>query len=160
MVSWTPSLRSGRSGGLFQLSGCWLLQDPRLGGNIACPWHEYVPSNGYFAGVSLRHSTFTKSRPDKLVHRVSARVLEQRRIRRGWSSTALVCSGGTTTPFHFEFGVKGEYGAPRDLDGMVPQVYATWVNGLLRVGIMRVRGPSAMSSRPWMVPRSKSTTLT
>ena len=26
--------------------------------------------------------------------------------------------------------MKGEYGAPRDLDGMVPQVYATWVNGL------------------------------
>jgi hypothetical protein len=26
--------------------------------------------------------------------------------------------------------VKDEYGAPRDLDGMVPQVYATWVNGL------------------------------
>jgi len=39
-------------------------------------------------------------------------------------------SGGTTTPFHFEFGLKGEYGAPRDLDGQVPQVYATWVNGL------------------------------
>jgi hypothetical protein len=38
--------------------------------------------------------------------------------------------GGRTTPFHFEFGVKGEYGAPRDLDGMVPQRYATWVNGL------------------------------
>src|SRR5208282_4190406 len=38
--------------------------------------------------------------------------------------------GGTTTPFHFEMGVKGEYGAPRDLDGQVPQVYATWVNGL------------------------------
>ena len=38
--------------------------------------------------------------------------------------------GETTTPFHFEFGVKGEYGAPRDLDGMVLQVYATWVNGL------------------------------
>ena len=26
--------------------------------------------------------------------------------------------------------MKGEYGAPRDLDGEVPQVYATWVNGL------------------------------
>lgn len=38
--------------------------------------------------------------------------------------------GGTTNPFQFEFGVKGEYGAPRDLDGMVPQLYATWVNGL------------------------------
>ena len=38
--------------------------------------------------------------------------------------------GGTTTPFHFEMGVKGEYGAPRDLSGEVPQVYATWINGL------------------------------
>lgn len=38
--------------------------------------------------------------------------------------------GGTKNPFHFEFGIKGEYGAPRDLDGMVPQVYATWINGL------------------------------
>jgi hypothetical protein len=41
-----------------------------------------------------------------------------------------VVEGGTTRPFHFEFGVKGEYGAPRDLDGMVPQPFATWVNGL------------------------------
>src|SRR5208283_3209626 len=39
-------------------------------------------------------------------------------------------SGGTTTPFHFEFGLKGEYGAPKDLSGEVPQVYATWINGL------------------------------
>jgi hypothetical protein len=38
--------------------------------------------------------------------------------------------GGTTNPFHFEFGAKGEYGAPSELDGMVQQVYATWVNGL------------------------------
>jgi hypothetical protein len=30
----------------------------------------------------------------------------------------------------FEFGVRGEYGAPIDLDGMVPQVQAGWVNGL------------------------------
>ncbi|MGA8856939.1 MAG: carboxypeptidase-like regulatory domain-containing protein, partial [Candidatus Bathyarchaeia archaeon] len=41
-----------------------------------------------------------------------------------------IVRGGTTTPVHFEFGVKGEYGAPRDLDGMVPQVHATWINGL------------------------------
>lgn len=38
--------------------------------------------------------------------------------------------GGSSRPFRFEFGVKGEYGAPRDRDGMVPQLYATWVNGL------------------------------
>jgi hypothetical protein len=38
--------------------------------------------------------------------------------------------GGTTTPFAYEFGLKGEYGAPTDLSGEVPQVYATWINGL------------------------------
>jgi hypothetical protein len=38
--------------------------------------------------------------------------------------------GGTTTPFHYEMGVKGEYGAPRDFSGEVPQKFATWVNGL------------------------------
>ena len=38
--------------------------------------------------------------------------------------------GGTADPFHFQFGMVGLYGAPRDLSGMVPQVYATWVNGL------------------------------
>ncbi len=27
-------------------------------------------------------------------------------------------------------GQKGKYGAPRDFDGMIPQLYATWVNGL------------------------------
>jgi len=32
--------------------------------------------------------------------------------------------------FHYEFGMKGMFGAPRDLDGHVPQQYATWVNGL------------------------------
>ena len=26
--------------------------------------------------------------------------------------------------------MKGEYGAPKDLSGEVPQVYATWINGL------------------------------
>jgi hypothetical protein len=38
--------------------------------------------------------------------------------------------GGNVRPFLFEFGVKDEYGAPKDMDGMVPQLYATWVNGL------------------------------
>ncbi len=38
--------------------------------------------------------------------------------------------GGNVRPFLFEFGVKDEYGAPKDMDGMVPQLHATWVNGL------------------------------
>ncbi|MGP8068590.1 MAG: DUF4365 domain-containing protein [Candidatus Bathyarchaeia archaeon] len=45
---------------------------------------------------------------------------------------------GATAPFRFEYGVTGEFGAPRDLDGMVSQIYATWVNGLTP-GIYYVR---------------------
>lgn len=38
--------------------------------------------------------------------------------------------GGTTTPFSFQFGEKGKYGAPSILDGHVPQMNATWIDGL------------------------------
>ena len=41
-----------------------------------------------------------------------------------------VVADGVNDKFHYEFGSKGEYGAPSQLDGHVPQVYATWVNGL------------------------------
>ena len=41
-----------------------------------------------------------------------------------------VVADGVNDKFHYEFGLKGEYGAPSQLDGHVPQVYATWVNGL------------------------------
>jgi hypothetical protein len=39
-------------------------------------------------------------------------------------------NGGGSDSFIFQFGVTGVYGAPRDIDGHVPQPYATWVNGL------------------------------
>ena len=41
-----------------------------------------------------------------------------------------VVADGVNDKFHYEFGLKGEYGAPSQLDGHVPQLYATWVNGL------------------------------
>ena len=41
-----------------------------------------------------------------------------------------VVANGVNDQFSYEFGSKGEYGAPSQLDGHVPQVYATWVNGL------------------------------
>ena len=41
-----------------------------------------------------------------------------------------VVADGVNDKFHYEFGLKGEYGAPSQIDGHVPQVYATWVNGL------------------------------
>ena len=131
LVSWSPlpcvaggqELYTGR----YTASAC---NDPRLGDNVAFPWHEYNPGNGYgvptpgaangfyqvaaggAAGSGTYFNDFTQD-PEGVGPPQHWFVL-----------------GGTTTPFHFEFGVKGEYGAPRDLDGMVPQVYATWVNGL------------------------------
>jgi hypothetical protein len=56
---------------------------------------------------------------------------------------------GATSPFFFGFGVKGEYGAPRDLDGMVPQVYSTWVNGLT---------PGRYYTRAWVQDYDQSAT--
>lgn len=41
-----------------------------------------------------------------------------------------VVADGTNDLFHYEFGQKGMYGAPQTFDGHVPQIYATWVNGL------------------------------
>jgi len=38
---------------------------------------------------------------------------------------------GTTLGLEFEFGEKGKYGAPTDFDGMIPQLFATWINGLM-----------------------------
>jgi len=42
----------------------------------------------------------------------------------------IYTNGGGTNSFRFQFGIKGYYGAPMDFDGHVPQVYATWINGL------------------------------
>ncbi len=39
-------------------------------------------------------------------------------------------NGGGSSSFIFRFGVKGVYGVPSEFDGRVPQVYATWINGL------------------------------
>ncbi len=39
-------------------------------------------------------------------------------------------NGGGATGFNFQFGLEGRYGAPTEFDGHVPQVFATWINGL------------------------------
>ena len=38
--------------------------------------------------------------------------------------------GSTNSEFFFQFGSEGVYGVPTKLSGMVPQVFATWTNGL------------------------------
>ncbi len=146
MASWSPlPCVAGGQEAFYGRRHAGLCADPRLGDNIAFPWHEYTPANGYFAGASaaaysffqtstgLNQATFQDdgSQFNKLTQDPQGVGPPQH-----W-----FVQGGTTIPFHFEFGVKGEYGAPRDLSGMVPQVFATWVNGLT---------PGRYSARAWV----------
>src|SRR5208337_3484935 len=124
MVSWSPlPCIAGGQETYYNALHAGFCGDPRQGGQIAFPWHEYVPSNGYFAGASPTAFNFYQ------VSTANGGAMTQDPQGVGPPQHWYV-QGGTAIPFHFEFGVKGEYGAPRDLDGMVPQVYATWVNGL------------------------------
>jgi hypothetical protein len=130
LVSWSPlpCIAGGQEfyTGKYTAGGC---NDPRLGSNVAFPWHEYIPSNGYGVPTSTAPSFYQVAAGDGLGSGIYFGNNMQDPQGVGPPQHWFV-QGGTTTPFHFEFGVKGEYGAPRDLDGMVPQVYATWVNGL------------------------------
>ncbi|HXX72943.1 MAG TPA: carboxypeptidase-like regulatory domain-containing protein [Candidatus Acidoferrales bacterium] len=134
LVSWSPlpCIAGGQEfyTGFYTAGNC---NDPRLGSKVAFPWHEYTPSNGY--GVPNPTTALTSGYYQVAAGTdVAGSGLYYNNLMQDPQGVGppqhWYVQGGTTTPFHFEFGVKGEYGAPRDLDGMVPQVYATWVNGL------------------------------
>ncbi|HKM50328.1 MAG TPA: hypothetical protein VJZ75_04035 [Candidatus Bathyarchaeia archaeon] len=146
MVIWSPlpCVAGGQERYYFRRSAGWC-DDPRQGGNIAAPWHEYVPQTGYFAGSYANPGYYQVSTGEACTNNTCtsfasgfggagygpAQSSKMTQDPEGVGPPQhWFVQGGTTTPFHFEFGVKGEYGAPRDLDGGVPQVYATWVNGL------------------------------
>jgi hypothetical protein len=140
-VSWSPfPCTAGGQEDYYGRRAAGLCGDPHDGSAIAFPWHEYSTVNGLayndpatlFTGLAngyvrdVAESTgllYTLQKPQP------AGVLTSDPEGVGPPQRWFV-DGGTTTPFHFEFGVKGEYGAPRDLSGEVPQVYATWINGL------------------------------
>ena len=124
LVSWSPlpCVAGGQNLYVGEGDNAGSCGDPRLGSSIVFPWHEYTTANGYETdetGVSIGGNKGSA---------IGLLTTDPQGV--GPPQTWFV-KGATTMPFHFEFGVKGEYGAPRDLDGMVPQVYATWVNGLL-----------------------------
>jgi len=145
-VTWSPlpCVAGGQedyNGGGPGYGAAGLCGDPRDGSAIAFPWHEYSTVNGAapqyndvpnpFAGatngytrdvaesVCLGAVLCTNGKPALTSDPMGVGPPQQ------W-----YVAGGTTNPFHFEMGLKGEYGAPRDLSGEVPQVYATWINGL------------------------------
>lgn len=142
MVSWSPlPCVAGGQEIHFPYDNAGLCGDPRFGDGIAAPWHEYVPSTGYCAfspggscsgagGVPGGWNFYQVSTGQASLLGVGASSRLTQDPQGVGPPQHWYVLGGTTNPFHFEFGVKGEYGAPRDLDGRVPQVYATWVNGL------------------------------
>jgi hypothetical protein len=147
-VTWSPLPCT--AGGQEDYDGrlaAGLCGDPRDGSEIAFPWHEYAPNT--FNTAYAEAGTPFRGTTNGYIRDVAESVFEGHApgfaptTQPGGTTVARTAdpegvgppqswfvSGGTTTPFHFEFGVKGEYGAPRDLSGEVPQVYATWVNGL------------------------------
>src|SRR5208337_2074235 len=138
-VSWSPlPCTAGGQEKYYGRRAAGLCGDPRLGSAIAFPWHEYAPNSlgpayndvpnpftGTTNGYSRDVSWSSKCAPGNLACTFLTSDPEGVGPPQHW-----FVAGGTTTPFHFEFGLKGEYGAPRDLSGEVPQVYATWINGL------------------------------
>src|SRR5208337_4881216 len=154
-VSWSPlpCVAGGQED--YQAAGAaGLCGDPRDASAIAFPWHEYSTVN--YAHYNEATNIFTGAQNGYSRDVAISGGCTVGLVALGFCSfpvgsagstlgvNALLASdpegvgppqhwfvsGGTTTPFHFEFGVKGEYGAPRDLSGEVPQVYATWINGL------------------------------
>jgi hypothetical protein len=123
LVSWSPlPCVAGGQDEFYPKGSAVPCDDPTWGSQIAFPWHEYIPKNGYLVQQV--------SKAGSLLPLISANELLTQDPEGVGPPQNWFVQGGTTIPFHYEFGVKGEYGAPRDLDGMVPQVYATWVNGL------------------------------
>jgi len=147
LVSWSPlPCVAGGQALFYDRRHAGLCGDPRLGSQIAFPWHEYStvcagtfpntqnPVCPYGGQVSIQSpaglfhgATNGYVNDTSETYALGLRTSDPQGV--GPPQNWFV-QGGTTTPFHFEFGVKGEYGAPRDLSGMVPQVYSTWINGL------------------------------
>ena len=132
MVSWSPlPCIAGGQDHFNPNAHAGLCDDPRLGSNIGFPWHEYNPANGYGFPAPPAPLFYQVSVSGQAPFYGSNLNMQDPQGVGPPQHWFVQSNGGTSaTPFHFEFGVKGEYGAPRDLDGMVPQVYATWVNGL------------------------------
>lgn len=124
MLSWSPlPCVAGGQNFLYGWAHAGQCGDPRTASRIAFPWHDYTPTNGYGFPSAGTTSYYQVSAGQ------ASSLFMQDPMGVGPPQQWYV-QGGTVNPFRFEFGVKGEYGAPRDLSGMVPQVYATWVNGL------------------------------
>jgi len=137
-VSWSPlpCVAGGQDkyrGGV-DAQGC---ADPRTASQIAFPWHEWLTSDGFPGAGNGFSYDFSESAAAPFV--ATGPIAGPNGANTGMLTTDPAGVGpaqgwyvmaGSTAPFHFEFGLKGEFGAPRDMSGEVPQLFATWINGL------------------------------
>jgi len=130
LVSWSPlPCVAGGQDVFFPKGAANACGDPStsdlqggMGSLIAFPWHEYSTYKGVELGVGNGYAFMNgHNQVSESVFQCPVGCLASDPQGVGPPQVWRV-SSGTTTPFHFEFGVKGEYGAPRDLDGMVPQM--------------------------------------
>jgi len=132
-VSWSPlPCVAGGQEFYYGYRAAGFCGDPRDGSAIAFPWHEYSTVSGaaYNDPVNLFNGGLNGYSRDVAISDVLGSKLLASDPEGVGPPQKWFVDGGTAAPFHFEFGVKGEYGAPKDLSGEVPQVYATWINGL------------------------------
>ena len=125
LVSWSPlPCVAGGQNFFYGWGHAGQCGDPRTASMVAFPWHEYTPDSGFGFPTGGAGASYYQVSAGNAVG-----LSLQDPMGVGPPQTWFV-NGGTVDPFHFQFGSKGDYGAPRDLSGMVPQVYATWINGL------------------------------
>ncbi len=149
LVSWSPvPCVAGGQENYYGRRAAGLCGDPHDASAVAFPWHEYstdtnvfpaaggiangIP-NGYSRDVAIGQGPCppgTGCEQDDTFNTPIGNTLLASDPQGVGPPQRWFVAGGTTTPFHYEFGLKGEFGAPRDLSGEVPQVYATWINGL------------------------------
>ncbi len=134
LVSWSPfPCVAGGQEKYYGRRDAAYCGDPHNGGAIAFPWHEYSTDHNVIDPITLKKAPGIGNgykRDVSILDKLGSKKLTSDPQGVGPPQKWFV-SGGTTTAFHFEFGLKGEFGAPRDLSGEVPQVYSTWINGLI-----------------------------
>jgi len=131
LVSWSPLPCIAGANGAYM--GAYTTDDASECGTAygstvtAFPWHEY----GTWTTVASSSSLWTGY--NTLIYNTN---VDEQGVgpAQSWSVPGPWNTAPQDTnpldPFYYQFGVKGEYGAPSEMSGMVPQLAATWVNGL------------------------------
>ncbi len=139
LVSWSPLPCVTAGPGAFYAAGgkdaslCAGTWSGNTGTSyVEFPWSEYSSTVGDSSVVTTPGFNPTGPTPAQFngVYLKSATTRNNVDEQGVGPAQQWFVTGGTLTPFSFQFGEKGKYGAPSILDGHVPQMNATWIDGL------------------------------